>query len=194
MSFNPRQDIGSPSFVYDKVYASYKDLIDNQSSDEIAIGRYVIVLYERNLNNNAIEIIQPDDETGYWDTAIFQKQYNTTNGEHYEFITYLGVFGDNPPTPNSIIFIDNDRNMIYSTQNTDNWIGIDTTGTTPKLTHKKISNTTGYTEYKVRHTDITNGIRLTYPVIKIDSMGHIVSITTATEDVTNIASLTVGTF
>jgi hypothetical protein len=29
MSFNPRQDIGSPSFVYDKVYGSYVDLKTN---------------------------------------------------------------------------------------------------------------------------------------------------------------------
>jgi hypothetical protein len=85
--------------------------------------------------------------------------------------------------------------MVYSQQDDDNWIGIDDSDNTyPKLTHKKITDTSGYIEYKVRHTDITNGIRITYPVIKVDSMGHIIDITTDSEDVTNIASLTVGTF
>lgn len=199
MGFNPRQDIGSPSFVYDKIYESYngtQGLKAQEISDGISIGRYAIILYPREIRDNRIVIVKPEIENQeYWDTAIFQKQYNSDDGEHYEFITYLGVFGDTPPTPNSIVVVDRNRNMVYNTQSEDNWIQLDTENNTVQLTHKLNEDTTGsQTLTPTQTTLIGGGVTLTLPTIVVDTAGHIISNNSVQFDFTNIASLQVGSF
>jgi len=69
MSFNPRQDVGSPGLVYDKIYNSKADMddamgvgSDTPKDDGIFVGRYIFILYPRTIVNGEVVITIPDNE------------------------------------------------------------------------------------------------------------------------------------
>lgn len=202
MSFNPRQDIGSPTFTYDRVYQSKDEMLEKISTDYVAIGRYVFILYPRKMDtdNNMVIIQKPEgkDTDGYWDTAIFQKQYDAiTNTETYVFITYLSI-AEKPLHPSSLVMTNQHNNLVYNTidnQNEDNWIIIQYDDENIGITHKLNTDPTDRIKLTPTVETVTDGINLILPVLSVDSTGHIViKDETATLPFTNIASLTVERF
>lgn len=223
MSFNPRQDIGSPGFVFDKIYTSYDEMLEKCLTDEISVGRYVIILYPRQIiqatDKVYVDIEKPAGKdvkaNTWWDTAIFQKHYTMVNNqptENYKFITYLGMFNSPPPAQPAFLATNSQRDLFYLTSNEDTWIQFkdsDTTITidgTTKTTKKPIIYHTKQTAYDgqseanrtfkttLTETSSGNGSYLNCPKVVVDEAGHASSNTTDQIFLQNISAIKVKSF
>lgn len=217
MSFNPRQDVGGPGFVFDKIYTSYDEMVAGCNTDEISVGRYVIILYIRQIISTStqvyVDISKPAGKDTaadtWWDTAIFQKQYVVENGistEKYNFITYLGLFNSPPPAQPSFLATNSQRDLFYLTSNDDTWIKfktsettISTNGTTkttlkPVIYHQTFFNNSQTTSTTLTQSSQGNGSYLNCPRTTYDKAGHMTAKSTDQIFLQDISAIKVLSF